>query len=209
MGTGVPGPSAMVSGFLVSKKMETPAQAPRGVSIPRMRRRFHRNLGVAMNPRTEAAVCTRTVAHGGDDRMLDPTRRSKMSQIAEQIVEDAMQRIEANEQQHAADPVRNFSLTLTDPAEIRVGAEIYFLFEQRLKGFYPDARVVVRGHAAEGYNITAQVERRRSGLTAASIRCGRVSPVAGPAVARSIPRRSGATPAWPVPGRHRHGHPPR
>jgi hypothetical protein len=85
-----------------------------------------------------------------------------MSQIAEQIVEDAMQRIEENELQHAADPVRNFSLTLTDPAEIRVGAEIYFLFEQRLKGFYPDARVVVRGHAAEGYNITAHVERRRS-----------------------------------------------
>ena len=62
-----------------------------------------------------------------------------MSQIAEQIVEDAMQRIEENESQHAADPVRNFSLTLTDPAEIRVGAEIYFLFEQRLKGFDPDA----------------------------------------------------------------------
>ena len=85
-----------------------------------------------------------------------------MSQIAEQIVEDAMQRIEENESQHAADPVRNFSLTLTDPAEIRVGAEIYFLFEQRLKGVYPDARGVARGHAADGANITAQVERRRS-----------------------------------------------
>ena len=85
-----------------------------------------------------------------------------MSQIAEQIVEDAMQRIEENESRHAADSVRNFSLTLTDPAEIRVGAAIYLLFEQRRKGFYPDARVVVRGHAGEGDNITAQVERRRS-----------------------------------------------
>lgn len=83
-----------------------------------------------------------------------------MSQIAEQVVDDAMQRIEQDEQQHASDPVRSFSLTLTDPAEIRAGAEIYFLFQQRLKGFYPNARVVVRGHAANGYNITAQVERR-------------------------------------------------
>jgi len=83
-----------------------------------------------------------------------------MSQIAEQIVEDAMQRIEEDEQQHASDPVRSFSLTLTEPAEIRAGAEIYFLFQQRLQGFYPNARVVVRGHAANGYNITAQVERR-------------------------------------------------